>query len=163
MRKIVSKFALAVGIVLAMVFTLSCSSDGGGDDDGDSSSSLHTPSSSSAYIPPTVPTMDEACNSYWVQAINQIANQCSNATISITSAPPTNQTYGYDCSLTQADVNAVLAEVCSQMPPSSTCNEVCASQVYGSMGKSRNSSAFCYKVAAECGASCKDNYSFCSR
>jgi len=30
MRKIVSKFALAVGLVLAMAFTFSCSSDGGG-------------------------------------------------------------------------------------------------------------------------------------
>ena len=177
MRKIVSKFALVAGIVLAMVFTFSCSSDGGGDDDGDtssstgtggSSSSLPTPSSSSAYIPPTVPTMDEACNSYWTQAINQIANQCSNATISISKAPPTNQTYGYDCSLTQADFDAVFTGVCPQMPPTSNCACVmyCVQSVLNALGSSAGSSiqpsgAAFDRAVSNCSINCKVDYYSC--
>ena len=117
--RFLSKIVLAVSVSLALALTfLSCSSDSptspsGGD------------SSSSSSIPPTGPTLNEACNNYWRQAINQIANQCSNATINVPIAPSSDQTYGYDCSLTQADVNAILREVCTFIPL--TKDEACNS------------------------------------
>jgi hypothetical protein len=128
----------AAGILLALAFAFGCSSDSpSGPSDGESSPS-QKPSSSSAYTPPTqpsssseyippppqssssvyIPTEKEACNNYWGQAINQIADKCSyisyTTTIIITPAPLPNQTYGYDCSLTQAEINSVVKEVCTE-------------------------------------------------
>ena len=51
MRKIVSKFALAAGLVLAIALTFSCSSDGGDEGGGGSSPSVGDNPSSSSVAP----------------------------------------------------------------------------------------------------------------
>jgi len=56
MRNKLSKFALAVGFVLALAFTLGCSSDSPSGPSGGYSSPSQNPSSSSAYTPPPPPS-----------------------------------------------------------------------------------------------------------
>jgi len=46
------------------------------------------------------------------------------------------------------------------IPSPSTCDFTCAQQVAGSMGSNLQSSAFCNAVA-QCGTTCKNNYSWC--
>jgi len=146
--RFLSKIILAASVVFALALTfLSCSSDSPTSPSGGESSSSQK--SSSSFIPPT---MDEACNSFWVEAIDQIANQCSinpinmaPTNINIPIAPSSDQTYGYNCSLTSADVNAIMKEVC------------CDRQCFLALSSITHfSAAICRNIYAQCGIVCKN-------
>jgi len=164
MRRKLSKLALVASFGLALTFHLSCSSDGDNERNTDVSSSSEELALSSSSVTARSSsssvniTEGEACDSYWRQAINQIANQCSNATINITRAPSPSQTYGYDCSLTQNDVDFVVKEVCTQTPPTPTCDLGCINLMFNNSAINPSSftcSALVDRIASQIASTCK--------
>jgi len=154
MRRKLSKLALAVSFGLALAFTFSCSSDGDDERDTLSSSSAVAVSSSSSSVHITEA---EACDSYWRQVMNEIAGQCNKSTISISRSPSSSQTYGYDCSITQADVNETLKAFCT---PSSTCDLGCvdlfiSNSTYASRHSWMSCSDFFARSVTQIASTCK--------